>query len=347
MSEKKPNIWKRMINNKKSRIIIIILLIIIVILGCVGGYLTSSKTNNQEDTVVFIYPKDNFQTLKTQLIEKNIISKNNTSLETFANLLKYKNNIKPGRYVVEPHTSILSLVRQLRNRNQTPIKLVILSARTAEEFAEKISKNLLLNKEDIIKQIKEENYKYSNEIFYHIIPNTYEVYWTISAEQLLNLLKKESDKFWQENKEKLSRTSLTKEEVIRIASIVSEETSKTDEMPTIAGVYINRLRKDMLLQADPTVKFTTGDFALKRITGKHLQIDSPFNTYKYKGLPPAPICLPNIQAIQSVLKYKHHNYLYFCAKEDFSGYHNFASTLEEHQQNGRRYRMELNRRGIK
>lgn len=318
-----------------------------IIIGCIGGYITSSKTNNKEDVTIFIYPKDNFQTIKKQLINKKIISPNNTTIDIFSDLLKYKDNIKSGKYIIKPHTSIFSLVRNLRNGNQQPLQLVILPSRTAEDFANKVSQNLLLNKEDIIQQINQQNLNYPNEIFFYILPNTYEVYWTISAEQLLNLLRKESDKFWQNNKEKLAATNLTKNEIIIIASIVSEETSKVNEMPTIAGVYINRLRKNMLLQADPTVKFSTGNFSLRRITGKHLQIDSPFNTYKYNGLPPAPICLPNMDAIKSVLKYKHHNYLYFCAKEDFSGYHNFATTIEEHQKNASRYRTELNKRGIK
>lgn len=318
-----------------------------IIIGCISGYITSSKTNNKEDVTIFIYPKDNFQTIKNKLINKKIISQHNTTIDIFSDLLKYKDNIKSGKYIIKPHTSIFSLVRNLRNGNQQPLQLVILPSRTAEDFANKVSQNLLLNKEDIIQQINQQNLNHPNEIFFYILPNTYEVYWTISAEQLLNLLRKESDKFWQNNKEKLATTHLTKNEIIIIASIVSEETSKVNEMPTIAGVYINRLRKNMLLQADPTVKFSTGNFSLRRITGKHLQIDSPFNTYKYNGLPPAPICLPNMDAIKSVLKYKHHNYLYFCAKEDFSGYHNFATTIEEHHKNASRYRTELNKRGIK
>ncbi len=347
MTEDKSNIWQRILTNKKSKTILILILIMTIIIGCIGGYITSSKTNNKEDVTIFIYPKDNFQTIKKQLINKKIISPNNTTIDIFSDLLKYKDNIKSGKYIIKPHTSIFSLVRNLRNGNQQPLQLVILPSRTAEDFANKVSQNLLLNKEDIIQQINQQNLNYPNEIFFYILPNTYEVYWTISAEQLLNLLRKESDKFWQNNKEKLAATNLTKNEIIIIASIVSEETSKVNEMPTIAGVYINRLRKNMLLQADPTVKFSTGNFSLRRITGKHLQIDSPFNTYKYNGLPPAPICLPNMDAIKSVLKYKHHNYLYFCAKEDFSGYHNFATTIEEHQKNASRYRTELNKRGIK
>ena len=136
-------------------------------------------------------------------------------------------------------------------------------------------------------------------------------------------------------------------QAVTLASIVYEETRKTDEMPVVAGVYINRLHKGMLLQADPTVKYATGDFKLRRILHKHLKIDSPYNTYKYKGLPPTPICMPSKAAIDAVLNYSKHKYLYFCAREDFSGYHNFAETYAQHRRNARRYSAELNRRGIR
>jgi UPF0755 protein len=180
------------------------------------------------------------------------------------------------------------------------------------------------------------------------IPNTYEVYWTMNAEQFVARMKKEHTRFWNEERRAKARAQgLTPEEVVTLASIVDEETNKNDEKPMVAGLYLNRLKRGMLLQADPTVKYAHGKFDLRRILLVHLTIDSPYNTYKYAGLPPGPIRIPSMAAIESVLNPAKHNYLYMCAKEDFSGYHNFASTLSQHNANARRYQQALNQRGIK
>ena len=179
------------------------------------------------------------------------------------------------------------------------------------------------------------------------IPNTYEVYWNCSVNDLLQRMKRESDRFWASRDAKLARCGLTRNEAITLASIVYEETKRQSEMPVVAGVYINRLRRGMPLQADPTVKFALGDFSLRRILHKHLEVDSPYNTYRVVGLPPGPICMPSIAAIDAVLNYQEHDYLYFCAKEDLSGAHNFARTLAEHNRNARAYAAALNRLKIR
>jgi len=181
------------------------------------------------------------------------------------------------------------------------------------------------------------------------VPNTYEVYWNISAEALLQRMKKENDAFWnaQGRKEKAAALGLTPVEVATLASIVDEETAANAEKPTIAGLYLNRLRQGMLLQADPTVKFALGDFTLRRILNRHLEVDNPYNTYLYPGLPPGPIRVPSVVGIDAVLNHQQHDYLYMCAKEDFSGTHNFAHTLQEHLRNAARYAAALNQRGIK
>ena len=159
---------------------------------------------------------------------------------------------------------------------------------------------------------------------------------------------KENKAFWNaERTEKAKSLDMTKEEVCTLASIVDEETANNAEKPLVAGLYINRLKRGMLLQADPTVKFSHQDFGLRRILFKHLEIDSPYNTYKYAGLPPGPIRIPSVAGINSVLNYSRHNYIYMCAKEDFSGTHNFASTLGEHNRNARKYQQALNRRNIR
>ena len=179
------------------------------------------------------------------------------------------------------------------------------------------------------------------------IPNTYEVYWNVSPERFMARMKREYKAFWNASRqEKAQAAGLSPVEVSVLASIVEEESAAVDEYPVIAGLYLNRLKAGIPLQADPTVKFAVGDFSLRRILDKHLEVDSPYNTYKYAGLPPGPIRIPSIQALDAVLNYTKHRYLYMCAKEDFSGRHNFAVTLAEHNRNAARYRSELNRRKI-
>mgnify|MGYP000734869408 CR=1 FL=1 len=185
-------------------------------------------------------------------------------------------------------------------------------------------------------------------LFSMFIPNTYEFYWTASPQEFVTRMKREYDRFWAAGRdEKRDRSGLSRLEVMTLASIVYEETRKVDEMPRIAGVYINRLRRGIPLQADPTVKYAMQDFGLRRILYKHLKYPSPYNTYVNKGLPPSPICMPSIDAIDAVLGYERHDYLFFCARPTFDGYHNFARTLREHNANARAYSAELNRRRIK
>ena len=180
------------------------------------------------------------------------------------------------------------------------------------------------------------------------IANTYQFNWNTGAETFFKRMKKEFDDFWtDERKQKAEKQGITPFEVITLASIVDEETAQPDEMNKIAGVYYNRLRQKMPLQADPTIKFAVGDFTLRRILTEHLAINSPYNTYKNIGLPPGPIRIPSMAALNAVLNPEEHNYVYFCAREDFSGYHNFAATYEEHLINARKYRDELDRRNIK
>ena len=177
------------------------------------------------------------------------------------------------------------------------------------------------------------------------VPDTYEVYWTVTPLQLLDRLKKEYDAFWNDSRTaKAKAAGLTREQAMTLASIVIEETKYEPEMPTIAGVYINRLRKGMLLQADPTVKYAVNDPSLRRILNKHLEVDSPYNTYKYAGLPPGPITTPTKAAIDAVLNYQHHDYLYFCAHESFNGQHRFATNLAGHMENARRFHAAMNAR---
>ena len=179
------------------------------------------------------------------------------------------------------------------------------------------------------------------------IPNTYEVYWDITAEKFMERMNKEYTSFWtDQRKARLKAIGLTQLQAITLASIVEKESNKNDEKPDIAGVYMNRYKQGWLLQADPTLVYAMGDFTIKRVLNAYKNIDSPYNTYKYAGLPPGPICLPSISSIDAVLNYRQHNYMYFCAREDFSGYHNFAVTMNEHLVNAARYQQALDRQGI-
>ena len=347
MENEEKNIFSKILKKRTLKILLIPLLLFLFVGIFCFIYLAEAKTDNVRKVTLLIYPKDDFTAVKSDLIREGVVGSSNIPFSLFSKVLRYSENVKAGHYVIEPKTSVLSLVRKLRAGNQDPVKMVILTSRTAEDFSKKVCNHLMIDHDELMKEIKTRTVNHTNEIFEYIVPNTYDVYWTTTARDFLDKLKKESDRFWQKNEEKLKSSALTKREVIILASIVGEETNKRDEMPRIAGVYINRLKKNMLLQSDPTVKFAVGDFSLRRITGKHLQTESEFNTYKHSGLPPAPICMPSTEALSAVLNYERHDYVYFCAKEDFSGYHNFASTHAEHIQNAIRYRNALNQRGIK
>jgi UPF0755 protein len=220
-------------------------------------------------------------------------------------------------------------------------------------MARNVSRQLMIDSTEVAKLINDTAYiqkmGYTKETLPALfIPNTYEVYWDMSAEDFMARMQKEHKAYWNEKRMKQAEAiGLTPVEVATLASIVEEETANQAEKPMVAGLYINRLKKGMLLQADPTVKFSLQEFGLKRILFKHLEVDSPYNTYKYAGLPPGPIRVPSYQGLESVLNYTKHNYIYMCAKEDFSGTHNFAVTSAQHAANARKYQQALNRRGIR
>lgn len=267
------------------------------------------------------------------------------------NVMPYK-HVRTGRYAIEPNMDILTLYRKLRNGQQDPILLTIPNSRTMEHLAVAISKKLMLDSLTLVNAFTDE--EFCQQMGYNtatlpalFIPNTYEVYWDISLEGLMTRMQKENKAFWNTEREKKAKAlNLTHEEICTLASIVDEETANDAEKPIIAGLYLNRLRKGMLLQADPTVKFATGEFSLRRILGKHLQTESPYNTYINIGLPPGPIRIASIVGLDAVLNHREHNYLYMCAKADFSGTHEYAATFNEHKKNARNYIRALNARNI-
>ncbi len=292
-----------------------------------------------------------FQEVQDSLMDKKIL----IDPEAFVWVAKKKNytgNIKPGYYFFKKDMNTNAMVNMLKSGNQAPVKLTFNNIRFKEEFAAKAARYIKPDSTDILNYLNDT--AYINQLGFSpqtisamFIPNTYEVYWSMSVDDFFTRMKKEYDQFWNEaRREKAERIQLSPVEVITLASIVQEETVKAEEYKRVAGVYVNRLKRGIALQADPTIKFALGDFSVRRVLNGHLEIDSPYNTYKYNGLPPGPINFPDIGVIDAVLDYEKHNYYYFCAKEDFSGYHNFARTLREHNNNARKYQRALNKNKI-
>ncbi len=245
------------------------------------------------------------------------------------------------------------IVNMLRLGKQDPVKLEFNSIRTVAQLAGAIGQQLEVDSIAFLALFNDRAYLESKGFTTEnaisvFIPNTYSVNWNINAKSLFERMCKEYDKFWNSSRKSLAKSiDLSPTEVSTLASIVEQETAKNDEKPVVAGVYLNRLRKDMLLEADPTLIFAAGDFSIHRVLNVHKEINSPYNTYMYKGLPPGPICVPSPASIDAVLHYKKHNYLYFCAKETLDGYHNFAENYKEHLSNAKRYQAALDRMKIK
>ena len=265
----------------------------------------------------------------------------------------YRDNIKAGRYEIPPNASNNTVVSKLMSGTQDPVRLTFNNVRTKEDLARKIGNRLAFDSSVLVEKLNDDSVVHAlgfnrATVMNMFLPDTYFIYWTVTPDEFLERMQLEYKKFWNaERLEKSRQINLTPDEVGTLASIVQSETNKKDEMPVVAGVYINRLAVGMPLQADPTVKFAVGDFTLKRILHKHLAVDSPYNTYRNKGLPPGPIALPERAALDAVLNYEKHTYTYFSAKEDFSGYHNFAETFTDHLKNAQRYQTALNQRGIR
>ena len=340
----------------KRNIIAGILLFFVLLIAGVGmwGYRLAWAPNFMPQETVYIYiGKDkSFTDLCRQLQDSADCSRIG-SFKQLAGMLKYQANIRTGRYAVSPGMSNLQLLNDLRRGHQVATRLTFNNIRFKEDLAERLDEQLMLDKDELLSLLNDSAYcdslGFTTETITSLfIPNTYEVYWNIPADKLMQRMKREYIAFWTDARlEKAKAIGLTPAEVATLASIVEEETAASDEYPIVAGLYLNRLHRGIPLQADPTVKFAVGDFTLQRILFEHLEVNSPYNTYKHAGLPPGPLRIPTIKGMDSVLNYMKHNYLYMCAKEDFSGRHNFAATLAEHNRNANRYRAELNRRKIR
>lgn len=301
----------------------------------------------------FLYIKTDatFEDVVLTLNQKGWL-KNEPSFRWLAEKKNYVNAIRPGKYRVKNNMTNNELVNLLRAGLQEPIKVTFNNIRTIEDLAGRVGNQIeadsaalmhYFTSTEIIKK-----YGFSKEKFMCLfIPNTYEFYWNTSAEKFTNKMAEQFKSFWtQERISKAHDLNLTQSEVSILASIVQGETRKPDEMPKVAGLYLNRLRKGMLLQADPTVVYAIKDFTIKRVLKKHLEYNSPYNTYLYKGLPPGPISLPSIVALDAVLHAQNHDYIYMCGKLDGSGYHDFSETFGQHQQYATQYRKKLNAKKI-
>jgi UPF0755 protein len=278
--------------------------------------------------------------------------KNEQSFDWLAGMKKYPQKVKPGRYRLKDGMSNNALINMLRSGAQEPVKLVLFGIRKKEELAGRVAKKL---EADSIAMLDALNHPVQlqklgltpESVLTLFIPNTYELYWNTSPEEFLHRMAKEYKNFWTaDRKQKAAALGLSQTEVSVLASIVQSETNQPDDKPIIAGVYLNRLHCNMPLEADPTLVWAMNDFSIKRVLNEHKRIESPYNTYKYAGLPPGPITLPTMESLDAVLNAPTHKYIYFCAKEDFSGYSNFAETLKQHMENARKYQRELSRRGI-
>jgi UPF0755 protein len=319
----------------------------LIILAVVGVFFfTRSATAFQEKSKYFFIPSDSAQMAYViEGLDKKGILKSTFIFTWLAKRTGYVSKVKPGRYKIEKGMSQPEVLRLLINGSQDPVKLVINKFRTKEDFARFAGKQLECDSLQLIHYLLSPDSlkRYgldTNTAMTMVIPNTYTVFWNTSASKLFRKLNDEKDIFWNpERLKKAGQLGLTTEEVYTLASIIEEETNKNDEKPVIASVYLNRLQKGMTLSADPTVKYVLRDFGLKRIRFKHIDAagSSPYNTYKQKGLPPGPICTPSIKTIDAVLNAEKTDYLFFCARADFSGYHAFASNEKDHMQNAKAF----------
>lgn len=336
---------------KKKKVLLTSAIIVLAACAVIYGLFFSASYKISKTVYVYVDEDDTNDSIRTKIQQAA-----HPSFLWGYGLLNTLKPVKvhPGRYAIEPGEGQLATYRKVAGGNQSPVNLTIPSVRTIEKLAGALGKKLMIDSTAICKALQDSAYcaglSYDTAtIMALFIPNTYQVYWNISLDDLMKRMQKENGKFWQENGrlELAQKLGLTPNEVITIASIVEEETANNAEKPMVAGMYINRLKQGMPLQADPTIKYALKDFSLRRIYHKHLTINSPYNTYKNIGLPPGPIRIPSVASIDAVLHRVDHDYLYMCAKEDFSGTHNFARTYEEHLQNARKYTEALNKRNIK
>lgn len=340
----------------KRRLIILFTSILLVLLA--GGGLTSYllfytyPVKTSKPSFIFIDEDDTFDSICVKM-ERDLLAQSLTGFKFLGSVSKYPQHIHSGAYRFSKDDNTFKIFRNLKAGHQTPVKMIIPSVRTVDQLVKRVAPQIMADSAEIAQLLNDSTF--CSKLGFNkatlpalFIPNTYEVYWNMDARAFIKRIQREYNSFWNEKrKKKAEALHITPLEVSILASIVEEETANNAEKPQVAGLYLNRLKIGMPLQADPTIKFSMQDFGLRRILFKHLEVESPYNTYKYAGLPPGPIRIPSVIGLESVLNRADHDYLYMCAKEDFSGTHNFAKSLSVHQNNARRYQQALNRRKIK
>ncbi len=349
-----PNKHKNIIARRWLWAITVILLIAISFVGknkYNDIYESNINLPPNESTYLFIPTGSAYSDLIKILIHDNLLI-DTASFSWVAKQKKLKSFVNPGKYLINSTMSNNDLINIIRSGRQSVVKVSFTKIRTIEKLAGKIGRLLETDSSSVMEAFKNDSLIQSfgfnqNTILSAFIPNTYNFYWNTNGEEFMKRMFYEYEKFWNTKRSTRARDiGMTPIEISTLASIIDEETNKNDEKARIAGVYVNRLKRNIPLGADPTVKFAIGDFSIKRVTKKHLKTKSPYNTYLINGLPPGPICTPSIASIDAVLYYEIHSYLFFCAKDDFSGYHTFSMNLTQHNLNARKYHNALNKRKI-
>jgi len=339
----------------KKKLLIILAgsgVLILFILFLIYSTLFGSGIRPRENNRVIYIPTGSSYSQVLDTLETHLTIKNPKVLKWVADKKKYPLLIKPGRYVIENDLSYIGLIDLLRSGRQMPVKITFNNVRSLNQIAGKIGKQIEADSLQIINffsnesNFRDDGFK-KETVIALFIPDTYELYWNSDAKTLYARMLKEYKLFWNSQRlGKAKEKKLSPIEVAILASIIDDEVVKQDEKPRIAGVYLNRLRLGIPLQACPTIKFALNDFTITRVLKKYLLVDSPYNTYKHNGFPPGPIGCPSIQGIDAVLNADKHDYIYFAAKADFSGYHNFSKTLSEHNHYAALYQRELDKRKI-
>lgn len=340
------------VKNKKVLLAVLAVFVVVAVIASVYGYRywTDHKSSNfSREYALYVYPDMTPRDVLDSLCSGAGV-KNSASLERCFEEVNMSASLKPGKYLIKPEHTSIYVARMLANGWTSPQNLTLSGTiRTKATLASKISSQMMVDSASVAQALESEEFlsEYGftpEDVFSMILPDTYQMHWDESVEGIFDRFKKEYDKFWNEERlAKARNLRLSQLEVSVIASIVSGETNAASEYSTIAGVYLNRFRKGMKLQADPTVAFCF-NYELNRVLKKHLAVDSPYNTYKYKGLPPAPINVPPKACVDAVLNPDKHGYIFFCASPDFDGTHRFAVTYKDHQKNARAFQKALDAR---
>jgi UPF0755 protein len=336
--------------------ILITMVLILVGISLIRFYLYVKQPNvtipDEQRTYLYIPTGSDFSRV-TDLLTSQGYLRNKASFEWLSRRKNYDRKVRPGRYRLREGMDNNELINLLRSGRQEPVKITIQNIRTPEDLAGRLGRILEPDSATFISAFRDPLFLRRYQLtpatlFVFFIPDTYEFFWDTSPEKFFTRMQREFDRFWSEpRKLKAAAIPLTVSEVVTLASIIEKETNKNDEKPVMAGVYLNRLRKKIPLQADPTVIFAWNDYSIRRVLTKHTTIESPYNTYLHTGLPPGPICIPSIASVEAVLNYQPGDYFYFCAREDLSGYHNFSATLAGHNRNARLYQEKLNELNIR